>query len=285
MPARTLAELTTFRVGGPIGALVEAADEAGFVEAIRRADERVSPCSCSAGARMCWPAMPASPVSSCVIGVRRSRCAPRARRRGRPRAGRSGSKSRRAPAPCGMTSSCGASSAACPVWRPCRGSRARSVRRRSRTSALTGMRSRIAWYPSGPGIGPKALSWNCRPRISPCRTGIRSSSARFARRVPPGGCGGRRGAGWCWRRASRWRPLRCRRRCCTASSRIAWALRSASALKRGACDPGSSTCGVRRAWSSIRRITTPGAPVPSSRTRSFLPGPLRGFPRARPVSP
>ena len=38
MPARTLAELTTFRVGGPIGALVEAADEAGFVEAIRRAD-------------------------------------------------------------------------------------------------------------------------------------------------------------------------------------------------------------------------------------------------------
>ncbi|MCI7512980.1 UDP-N-acetylmuramate dehydrogenase [Schaalia hyovaginalis] len=40
MPATTLAELTTFRVGGPIGALVEAADEAGFIEAIRRADER-----------------------------------------------------------------------------------------------------------------------------------------------------------------------------------------------------------------------------------------------------
>lgn len=43
MPATTLAELTTFRVGGPIGALVEAADEAGFIEAIRRADERGAP--------------------------------------------------------------------------------------------------------------------------------------------------------------------------------------------------------------------------------------------------
>lgn len=43
MPATTLAELTTFRVGGPIGALVEAADEAGFIEAIRRADERGEP--------------------------------------------------------------------------------------------------------------------------------------------------------------------------------------------------------------------------------------------------
>ena len=43
MPAMTLAELTTFHVGGPVAAFVETGDEASFIEAIRNADDRGVP--------------------------------------------------------------------------------------------------------------------------------------------------------------------------------------------------------------------------------------------------
>ena len=143
--ATPLGPLTTLRLGGPAGRLVDARTEAELVDAVREADAAGEPVLVLAGGSNVVVADAGFPGLSCACAREGVRRGPRRRRVRLGRAGRRAVGRRRRPR---------RRARAWPASSACRASPARRARRRSRTSAPTGRRSRRRSRPSASTTAP-----------------------------------------------------------------------------------------------------------------------------------